>query len=170
MSSTLSSKTFKLSLFEQDPDAPRRAVRRVVINADVLKASKLSTGDLVAVTGSENVRLQFRFIEFYALDSCLAFFLIRNLPWALRGLRWSSHRTVRTLQPQRREYEVEPTSSLLLSNPSRRYLHQFNPDAWGSAWINSSRRASFRGESVVGSAICPERQGSTRCAPMRDFH
>jgi len=67
--STLSSKTFKLSLLQQDPDAPRRAVRRVVINADVLKASKISTGDLVAVTGSENVRHSFREI----IDSLLCF-------------------------------------------------------------------------------------------------
>jgi AAA family ATPase len=50
----MSSKSFVISLADQN-EAEVRAVRRVVVNAEVLKALKLCSGDIVALMGTEDL-------------------------------------------------------------------------------------------------------------------
>lgn len=45
----ISAKTFNVQLFAQDATSSR-AVRRVIVNADLLKSAKLSAGDVLALS------------------------------------------------------------------------------------------------------------------------
>lgn len=48
----LLSKTFKIEVFE-GAETTARAARRIVLNSEFLKASKLCTGDVVALCNAE---------------------------------------------------------------------------------------------------------------------
>ena len=47
---TISVRSFKVECCEEDLGEIPRSARRIVLNADLLKASKLSSGDVVAVS------------------------------------------------------------------------------------------------------------------------
>lgn len=48
----LMAKTFKIEVHEGAENIPR-AARRLIFNSDFLKAAKLCTGDIVAITGKD---------------------------------------------------------------------------------------------------------------------
>jgi len=64
MTTTIASKIFTAELNESSEHLPR-AARRIVVNSEFLKASKLFTGDLVALSSVETSGLQVN--SYYAL-------------------------------------------------------------------------------------------------------
>ncbi|KAL0063124.1 AAA+-type ATPase [Marasmius tenuissimus] len=55
--SSISSRKFTAGLHSESNEESSRAVRRVLINSDTLKVSKLTTGDVVAVSGTEDFKV-----------------------------------------------------------------------------------------------------------------
>ena len=54
---SISSRKFAVGLHSESDEESSRAVRRVLVNPDILKSSRLTTGDVVAVSGTEDFKV-----------------------------------------------------------------------------------------------------------------
>jgi hypothetical protein len=80
--SLLSSKRFVVKVADSSEETARTS-RRLIVNADIVKATKLCTGDVIALSDCDNVKVGPDGVQY--LSTVINISHDRRLPWGLYG-------------------------------------------------------------------------------------